>query len=229
VFADAIEKVTGSIFPILMDASGPSDPCTWGIAGTGFFVSDEGLFVTALHVFTDAHAEGARTLYAGNVPDNWFQPEQSFVEEARDERHDLFLGRITSGALPGLRLARKMPPIGTSVCLSGYPVAGSKIYQGTGGAMYFHEVTKHWQPTRIIETFERDTDLGIEGFITEHLSLSGMSGGPVFGVNGTVYGLAFENWIGEIEDSDGNPHSVNNAAVVDVRQVRSLIEGATGS
>jgi hypothetical protein len=84
VFSDAIEKVTSSIFPILMDASGPNHPCKWGIAGTGFFASDDGLFTTALHVFTDAHKEGARTLYAGNVPDNWFQPGQSFVEVARD-------------------------------------------------------------------------------------------------------------------------------------------------
>ena len=121
MYQEAINVVRGSIFPVFYQVR-RDNGTQIGVSGTGFFITDEGHFITAYHVITDVPT-GARLLYCGNVPDTPLNRPVEIEEVWSDAGRDIFVGRVTEGPLPVLRLAPRGPQPGKSVCLSGYPLA----------------------------------------------------------------------------------------------------------
>ena len=72
MFADAVAALAASIFPIFYAYERDDGPIL-SVVGTGFFVDDNGLFVTGDHLMNCAPA-GAEYYYFGNLPDELIQP-----------------------------------------------------------------------------------------------------------------------------------------------------------
>src|SRR5215204_6106031 len=121
MFADAVAKLTASIFPIFF-AYEHDDGATMGVSGTGFFVDDSGLFVTVDHIMKCAPA-GSTYYYYGNLPDQLSRPAVEIERVASDPGRDLYLGRVGRNNMQAVELAGDAVRPGEAVCLSGYPMA----------------------------------------------------------------------------------------------------------
>jgi S1-C subfamily serine protease len=222
VYADAVSKIIGSIFPIFF-AQEQGDQCILGVCGTGFFVDDKGLFVTADH-FMSPTPPGCTHYYYGKVPDQVCEPAAEIERVANDPTRDLFLGRVTRDYLQPVELSDEPVRPGNSVCLSGYPmpVVVSKPQGGFTG-----NVRRYWQPTFVIDAIQAViSNRTYDGYIVQHTCLPGMSGGPAFDVEGKVRGMAVANLTRTIPEPEGNPIVVSNGIVIDVEQIRRFIESS---
>ena len=80
------------------------------------------------------------------------------------------------------------PKVGKSVCLWGYPFA--QLSLDPGGVLNIGAVRQYWQPTFIIDgACVTDNGKNYISFMTQDISLIGMSGGPVFDMDGIVHGI----------------------------------------
>src|SRR5437588_928272 len=146
MYADAVARITESIFPIFY--APPEDTLiSVGVCGTGFFVDDSGLFVTADHVMSGAPS-GSTMYYYGKVPDEVCQPAVEIERVASVPARDLYLGRITRGFLKSVDLSNEAVRPGDSVCLSGYPMAvlATSPHGGVVG-----NIRRYWQPSFVID------------------------------------------------------------------------------
>jgi S1-C subfamily serine protease len=223
MYADAVARITESIFPIFF--APPEDTLIgMGVSGTGFFVDDTGLFVTADHVMSFA-AVGSTMYYYGKVPDDVCQPAVEIERVASDRARDLYLGRITRDYLKPVELSNEAVRPGDSVCLSGYPMAvlASNPHGGVVG-----NIRRYWQPTFVIDATQALINhRTYDGYIVQHTCLRGMSGGPVFDMQGRVRGMAVATFTRTIPEPGGNPTVVSNAIVIDVEHIRRFIEACT--
>ena len=223
MYADAVARITESIFPIFV--SPPEDTViSMGVSGTGFFVDDSGLFVTADHVMSFA-AAGSTMYYYGKVPDDVCQPAVEIERVARDPARDLYLGRITRDYLEPVEFSSEAVRPGDSVCLSGYPMAvlATNPHGGVVG-----NIRRYWQPTFVIDATQAlINNRTYDGYIVQHTCLRGMSGGPVFDMQGRVRGMAVATLTRTIPEPSGNPTVVANAIVIDVEHIRRFIEAST--
>src|SRR5690349_15462527 len=117
MFADAVAKLSASIFPIFFTFEQDGRQ-TLSVSGTGFFVDDSGLFVTADHIMNCAPARSTYYYY-GILPDQLSQPAVEIERVASDPRRDLYLGRIARVSTRAVELARGTVRPGESVCLGG--------------------------------------------------------------------------------------------------------------
>ena len=62
-----------------------------------------------------------------------------------------------------------------------------------------------------------------QGFITQHTSLSGMSGGPVFDSKGDVYGMDVATLTRKIPEPDGGETIVPNGVAIGIDAIRELL------
>jgi len=222
VFADAVSKIIESIFPIFF-LQERGDDCVLGVCGTGFFVDDKGLFVTADHFMTPS-PPGCTHFYYGKVPDQVCQPAVEIERVANDPSRDLFLGRVPRDYLQPVELSDAPVRPGNSVCLAGYPMA-LVASQPQGG--FIGNVRRYWQPTFVIDATQ--TIIGkraYDGYIVQHACLQGMSGGPVFDMDGKVRGMGVATLTRTIPELDGNPTVVSNGIVIDVEHIRRLLDAA---
>lgn len=220
MFSKAIEIVTKSIFPIFFELR-QEGLTTIGVSGTGFFINDDGHFMTAHHVVS-AIPEHAKILYVGNVPDSITTPveiEEIFV----DVEKDIYIGKVATGlTLPKLIIAESEPKIGQSLSLCGYPLA--QISQNMDGSINVTNVRKYWQPTYMVDRFQGAFGgKTYTGFITQHASLKGMSGGPIFGSDGVVYGMDVAV-IGRDIPDPSTPIMVHNGIGVGIGHIREGIQ-----
>lgn len=225
MFSTAIEQVTKSIFPIFFELR-QQGLTTIGVSGTGFFINDEGHFMTAHHVIS-AIPENAKILYAGNVPHSIIPPVE--IEEIySDAVKDIYIGKVAlDKALPKLVIADNEPKIGQSLSLCGYPLA--QISQNLDGSINVNNVRKYWQPTFMVDGFQGTINgKTYTGFMTQHASLKGMSGGPIFGSDGIVYGMDVAVIGREIPDP-ATPITVHNGIGVGVSHIRDGIERANNT
>ena len=225
MFADAVADITESIFPIFYVHS-QNDLV--GVCGTGFFVDDSGLFLTSEHVMA-APPPGSTMYFYGKTPDEVCDPAVEIEHVASDPARDLYVGRVARDYLRSVNLSDEPLRPGNSVCLSGYPLAILDV--GPQGGLVGN-VRRYWEPTYVIDATEALIDgRTYDGYIVQHSCLPGMSGGPVFDMEGKVRGMAAATLTRTIPPVPGeSPTHVHNAIVIDVEHIRAFLEasGALG-
>ena len=220
MFADAVAKLAPSIFPIFYAYENADGPII-GVSGTGFFVDDSGLFITVDHIMNCAPA-GSRYYYYGNLPDELIQPPVEIEQVASDPGRDLYLGRVGRNYLRAVDLSGEAVRPGDSVCLSGYPMAELSI---TADGGFVANVRRYWQPTFVIDATQAVVDERVyDGYIVSHPCFSGMSGGPVFDVEGKVRGMAVATLTRTEPEVQADPSVVRNGIVLDREHIRAFIE-----
>jgi S1-C subfamily serine protease len=218
MYADAVAKITESIFPIFYIQ--PQGDLV-GVCGTGFFVGKNGLFVTADHIMA-AVPTGSRMYYYGKAPDEICEPAVEIEHLASDPAQDLYLGRVSREYLPPVEVSNEAVRPGDSVCLSGYPMAVLAI-SPEGGLV--GNVRRYWQPTFVIDATQAVVDgRTYDGYIVQDPCLAGMSGGPVFDIEGKVRGMAAANLTRTIPEPGGAPTIVRNGIVSDGAHIRRFLE-----
>lgn len=184
-----------AIFPIVTQRADH----TFVPIGTGFFVAENGVFLTAAHVITAILDE--RRKPKGPFGLFQFLPGGTYYIRPihRAARHvvaDIGIGvaqpmhhKTTRAPMPNkvLTLAPEPPPLGTPVCTYAYPkttVAGSAPQ------------VVHFQPAffegLLMERYAEGRDKVIlpgPCFRTSMVIHGGASGGPVFGQNGAVFAI----------------------------------------
>jgi S1-C subfamily serine protease len=218
MYADAVARIAESIFPIFYIHH---EDNLAGVCGTGFFVGDGGLFLTSDHVMASPPA-GSTLYFYGKTPDEVCDPAVELEHIWSDSSQDLYLGRVSRDYLQPAELSDEPVRAGDSVCLSGYPMADVKI--GPHGAL-MGSVRRHWQPTFVVDAM----DVVIQGrtyrgYIVEHSCYPGMSGAPVFDMEGKVRGLVGANLSRTIPPlPDEVPTVVANGIVIDLEHIRGFL------
>ena len=218
MYADAVAKISESIFPIFyIQRQGD----LVGVCGTGFFVDKSGLFLTADHIMA-AVPPGSTTYYYGRAPDEICEPAVEIEHLASDPAQDLYLGRVSRDYLQPVEVSNEAVRPGDSVCLSGYPMAVLSISpQGS----LVGNVRRYWQPTFVIDATQAVIDgRTYDGYIVQDPCLSGMSGGPVFDMEGTVRGMAAANLTRTIPELGESPTIVRNGIVTSAKHILRFLE-----
>jgi S1-C subfamily serine protease len=224
MYADAVSRITESIFPIFL-ARLDGEAVTMGVSGTGFFVDDSGLFVTADHIVTNAPA-GSTMYYYGKVPDQVCQPAVEIERIASDPARDLYLGRVARDYLQPIELSNEAVRTGDSVCISGYPMA---VLATNSRGGFVGNVRRYWQPTFVIDTSHAAINNSPrDAYIVEHACLRGMTGGPVFDMEGKVRGMAVANHTRTIPEPEREPIVISNGIVIDAAIIQRFIDNSLG-
>jgi len=220
MFADAVAKLTASIFPIFFAYEREDGPII-GVSGTGFFVDDSGLFVTVDHIMNCAPA-GSTYYYYGKLPDQLIQPAVEIERVASDPGRDLYLGRVERDDLRAVDLSGDAVRPGDAVCLTGYPLTEFSI---TADGVVVANVRRYWQPTFVVDATQAVVDDRVyDGYLVGHPCFTGMSGGPVFDVDGKVRGMAVATLTRTEPELSGDPTVVKNGIVLDIEHVRAFVE-----
>jgi S1-C subfamily serine protease len=223
MYADAVAKISESIFPIFYVHH---EHDLAGVCGTGFFVGEDGLFVTSDHVMASP-PDGSTVYFYGRAPDEVREPALEIEQVWSDVSQDLYLGRVAADHLQPAELSDEPVRPGDSVCLSGYPLSELRI-SPRGGLV--GSVRRYWQPTFAID----EAQVVIQGrtyagYIVGHACYPGMSGAPVFDVQGRVRGLVGANLSRTIPPlPDERPTVLANGVVIDVEHIREFLR-ASGS
>jgi len=223
MYADAVARIAESVFPILYLNT---EDNLAGVCGTGFFVGDGGLLLTSDHVMASP-PPGSTVYFYGRAPDEVCDPAVEIEHVWSDPSQDLYLGRVPRDYLRPAELSHEPVRPGDSVCLSGYPMADVEISpQGS----LVGSVRRHWQPTFAIDAMQVVIQgRTYDGYIVEHACYPGMSGAPVFDMQGKVRGLVGANLTRTIPAlPDELPTVVPNGVVIDVEHIRGFLE-ASGS
>jgi len=214
MFTDSIQKVRKSIFPIFFFGKNG----THGSLGTGFFIDTQGHFLTANHVIK-ALPEGGTLAY-------------KII--AQDINSDLALGKIDSELLPPLQFAKEKAKIGQSIALCGYPLPHIKANPVTnngatvGVNIDVTQVRQYWQPTMKMDRIRKNSfyNKPFDSFITQHPSLPGMSGGPIFDLKGNVVGVNTANATRQIQRST-SALKVENGIGIELSEVMNFLHKAS--
>jgi S1-C subfamily serine protease len=217
MYADAVARITESIFPIFYVQH---ENNLVGVCGTGFFVDDSGLFLTSDHVMASPPA-GSTLYYYGKTPDEVCAAVE-LEHVASDPSRDLYLGRVARDYLQGAEISDEPVRPGDAVCLSGYPMSDLEV--SPQGALV-GSVRRYWQPTFVVDATQTLIQgRTYEGYIVEHACFPGMSGAPVFDVQGKVRGLAGATLTRTIPPLPGEmPTVVANGIVIDAEHIRGFL------
>ncbi len=186
-----------AIFPILRQHK---DVTRKEIVGTGFFVANGGIFLTAKHVLEMAYEEGPDAPYFLGIIQ--FTPDGGYFERALRQiflsnSADIGLGvcqeakHNVTGALlenPKIRLSSKQPTVGERISTYAYPDSTAE-HLGDKTAVHTYP---HFYDGEIVEDFPERRDpvlLNWPCFQTSMHIHGGASGGPVFDSSGRVIGI----------------------------------------
>lgn len=225
MYEKAIQKVKGSIFPIF--SSGPQ---SMQVLGTGFFIDEEGHFLTAAHVI-QANPRGHKLGHLGNIPFVKFKNKQPAEIEIvyQDTSLDLALGKVDKDILPALEFAKESPNIGASIGLCGYPFPNiQKNVNGVTGLFDVSAVRQYWQPTILMDYVNPGMlfNKKFKSFLTQHSSLPGMSGGPVFNMDGAIVGVDLANYTRKVPRTKDIVTQVENGIGISLDEIRSFVVDA---
>jgi hypothetical protein len=167
---------------------------------------------------------GSTLYYYGKVPDEVCEPAVEIECVASDPAHDLYLGRVCRDALPAVEFSYEPVRPGESVCLAGYPMPVLSI---NSEGHLVGSVRRYWQPTFAIDTTQ--VVIGprmYDGYIVQHACLVGMSGGPVFDVEGKVRGMAAATVSRTVPDPSGSLTVLPNGVVIDLEHIQGMLHAA---
>ena len=86
-------------------------------------------------------------------------------------------------------------------------------------------VRRYWQPTFVIDETQAVVDGRVyDGYLVGHPCFSGMSGGPVFDVEGKVRGMAVATLTRTEPELKSDPTVVRNGIVLDIAHIRAFVE-----
>lgn len=224
MFSNAIQSVKLSIFPIFN-----TSPKSTGVLGTGFFIDDQGHFLTAAHVI-NALPKDAALGYLGNIPHSKFIGKKFIPIQiiSKNDDQDLAFGKVNEDILPPLLLSQENPKIGESISLCGYPlpmITKSENPQ-TSSSLDVTAVRQYWQPTIMMDSVRKDFlyKKKFHSFLTQHAALPGMSGGPIFNLDSKVVGVISANWTRRIPRPNGVNLNVENGIGIDLSEVNRFLE-----
>jgi len=227
MFVEAIKKIAKTMFPIFFVEEIGHGQTTLGICGTGFFINEEGVFASVAHIF-DSKTEKTKYVFSGFLPDNVINPPLEIQELCRDDEHDIFIGKVNMKTPDSLTISDKMPEIGKTICIAGYPLA--EITLNNAGGFELSGVRRYYQPSFVLDytSINIDNGKGIirthQGFLVRDFGLYGMSGGPVFDVNGKIYGIQGSVTRPRISTNGTDSISVQNAVAIKTDLVLALLE-----
>jgi len=229
MFSAAINKVSKSIFPLFHFGNKG-----YSVLGTGFFIDNKGHFLTAAHVI-DALPPESNIGYLGNIPISIFKEKGTIPVRiiAKNVEKDLALGHIPTDTLPALNLAFNPATLGQSITLCGYPLPMIQLNKRTvdpetkavNMSLDVTSVRQYWQPTIKMDTFKPDFILKkkFHSFLTQHAALPGMSGGPIFNLQGDVVGLTSAVWPRQIPLKQGPAIQVQNGIGVALEEIKAFL------
>ncbi|HBB76733.1 MAG: hypothetical protein A2186_01050 [Candidatus Levybacteria bacterium RIFOXYA1_FULL_41_10] len=228
MFVKSIKLVKKAIFPIFRFETLGNNQFKVGVVGAGFFINSNGIFVTVAHVFDDTN-KNVSFKYWGILPDKIHNPNLNIVEIVRDNNLDIFIGKIDIKTRNYLHFQKKIPDIGKSVCIAGYPLAA--ITDNQQGGLELGGVRRYFQPTFVLDRAVLNTKnlQGLirthDGFLVRDFGLFGMSGGPIFDINGVVVGLQGSvTSPRESVSGDGRKISVENGMAIRTELILNVLK-----
>jgi len=220
--------VNQAIFPIFRWEKISASEARIAVVGAGFFINSKGYFVSVIHIF-DNPTTDTKFLYLGRLSDEIQNPQLEIREITRDDEHDIFVGKLETKNRKYLYLADKIPHIGRSVCVSGYPLA--HITRNTQGGLEVSGVRRYFQPSFVLDRALLNSDNGAgkirkhDGFLVRDVGLFGMSGGPVFDTKGVVVGVQGSVTQPRIsKNAAGRSISVENAVAIRSNLILDLLK-----
>ncbi|OGJ61279.1 hypothetical protein A3D88_01195 [Candidatus Peribacteria bacterium RIFCSPHIGHO2_02_FULL_52_16] len=224
MFVNAIKIAKNAVFPIFR-AEHQGARTQWAVTGAGFFISPDGHFASVAHIFDNA-APNTQFLYLGQVPDQVQNPSLPITEIVRDDSHDIYIGKVETKPSEYFSLSQDDPQIGRSVCIAGYPLAA--LTNNSAGGLEVGGVRRYIQPSFILDFAQSNSSNGSgvirehRGFLVRDVGLFGMSGGPVFDVNGLVIGMQASVTPPRLSQGAGRTISVENALAIGSRYIFDL-------
>lgn len=230
MFVEAIKAAKRSMFPIFRQEDLGNGTTNTAFAGTGFFINNQGVFATVAHVF-DTSGPNVKFVYLGNLPDS-LDGRGAIDVIAMDDQNDIAIGKIASiKSSDPVVFGEGVLEEGKSLCACGYPLAIIEL--NASGGLEVGGVRRYFQPTFILDKREiknvTPKNRTHRGFLLRDAGLFGMSGGPVFGVDGKLYGMQ-GSVVTRISDSGTgkkitveNAFSIDSALVVDLARNNKII------
>jgi S1-C subfamily serine protease len=225
MFVNAVASASKAMFPIFRITPLPNNQVNVAICGSAFFINNEGHFVTVAHIF-DGSNEETKYIFAGLLPDQIENPQLVVTEVARDDQHDIYLGKIDkqTEAIP---FFKELVPVGKTVCIGGYPLA--ELKSNAGGGLDASGVRRYFQPSFVLDHGRSTTtnEAGLtrlhDGFLMRDAGLFGMSGGPVFDTEGRVVGVQAAVTKPRVSQSGTRTISVENAIAIRSNKIAEFI------
>ena len=159
----AVKEIKEAMFPVFRRITNGQN-LGIGVAGTAFFISSNGVFVTTAHIFDETNPQ-TQFVYHGRLPDNLQNPFLPIEELTRDDERDIFIGRVNLSETGFLQFASNPFEVGKTVCIAGYPLA--QITINAGGGFELGGVRRYFQPSFILDFGGGPADNGT-GLIRNH-------------------------------------------------------------
>lgn len=219
----AVQIISKAMFPIFRRITN-GQQVGLVVAGTGFFINGDGMFVTTAHTF-DVNLNSAFG-YLGLLPENLQNPMLLIQEIARDNHRDIFVGKLKIENTDYLRFTDEPTEIGKTVCIAGYPLA--QITLNAQGGFELGGVRRYFQPSFILDVISANVaNAGVirnhEGFLIRDFGLYGMSGGPVVDINGLVVAMQASVSDPRISTNGDRTITVQNAIAINSGRIKELL------
>jgi hypothetical protein len=149
----AVREIKKGMFPIFSRVVN-GHQVTLSSIGSGFFINNAGVFVTAAHLF-DGVIPQIEYLYCGLLPDNLQNPPMQIQEVARDNAADVYVGKVDLQNTNFLKFTDATADVGKTVCIAGYPLPNITI--NNQGGFDLGGVRRYFQPSFILDKANAST------------------------------------------------------------------------
>ena len=215
------------MFPIFRWNQVAQNQAEVSVAGTGFFINSQGHFISVAHVF-DNPTPTTKFLYIGRVPDEVLNPNIEIKEISKNDDLDIFIGKVDIKTLEYFNLSKEFPDVGRSVCVAGYPLA--QIVPNQQGGIDVGQVRRYFQPTFVLDKAIVNAKNATgkirkhDGFSVRDVGLFGMSGGPIFDIDGLVVGMQASVTDPRTSTNGSRTITVENAVAVKSELILDLLK-----